>query len=482
MDVIALLITALLGGAGPGHVVEAESKAAVAGAWTVTARTECSGFAHCNTGCFEVRVARTDAKGEYPQPSSWLRWAYKDGFWGNILPNGDLALSRTKVDGRFDHLDRVTARLRYLGQTAREMSCFNAPKAERAALLPVYKDMFAEARRISTLPEHRRLAQQICHEMYWLTVSPSDRDYGPAQGEALESAYLRTVEPECAAAPPDDSDRIAALRAIERNDAAALEKLVAAGFDTDRALTDLGEPAIVVATRMRRTACVAALARSGARMDAVDGGRRSAMDVFMTGKGGVELGRPLEVLEALLQGGANPNRPNVFGVPPLIRATEAGDAEVFALLRRYGADINVRKSCQRADPNCTGKGDSVLHVVRDPKLAAIAIEQGAEVDARNRIEYTPLAHPANAEIARLLIDRGADPNAAGLGNWTPLMFAVQGYESYGPKDRYRAIAEMLVEAGARLDTKNQHGLDAFYYTKDEALKRRLRELAAARTK
>jgi len=482
MDVIALLSAALLSGAGPGHVVEAESRAAVPGAWAVTVRTECSGFAHCNTGCFEVRVTRTDAKGQYPQPRSWLRWAYKDGYWEDMLPNGDLALSRTKVDRRFDHVDGVTARLLYLGQTAREMSCFNAPKEERAALLPVFKDMFAEARRIATLPEHRKLAQRICHEMYWLTVSGSDRSPPPSQEQAIESAYLRTIEPECAAAPPDDSDRIAVLRAIERNDVAALEKLLAAGFDTDRGLNDLGEPAVVVATSLRKTACVTALARSGARMDAVGASHRSAMDVFMTGKGGVELGRPLEVLEALLQGGANPNRPNMFGTPPLIRATEAGDAEVFTLLRRYGADINVRRSCQRADPNCMGKGDSVLHVVHDAKLAGIAIEQGAEVDALNAAGSTPLTHVASAEIARLLLDHGANPNAAGTGNWTPLMFAVQGYESYGPKDRYRAIAEMLVQAGARLDTKNQHGLDVFYYTKDEAFKRRLRELAAARPK
>ena len=38
----------------------------------------------------------------------------------------------------------------------------------------------------------------------------------------------------------------------------------------------------------------------------------------------------------------------------------------------------------------------------------------------------------------------------------------------------------VVAAGARLDAKNQHNVDAFYYTKDEAMKQRLRELAAKR--
>ena len=46
--------------------------------------------------------------------------------------------------------------------------------------------------------------------------------------------------------------------------------------------------------------------------------------------------------------------------------------------------------------------------------------------------------------------------------------------------RKRKIAEMLVMAGARLDTKNQFGLDVFSYTKDEAFKGRFRALAARR--
>jgi hypothetical protein len=37
-----------------------------------------------------------------------------------------------------------------------------------------------------------------------------------------------------------------------------------------------------------------------------------------------------------------------------------------------------------------------------------------------------------------------------------------------------------VRAGARLDARNQHGADAFYYTKDEALKEELRSIARKR--
>ena len=86
------------------------------------------------------------------------------------------------------------------------------------------------------------------------------------------------------------------------------------------------------------------------------------------------------------------------------------------------------------------------------------------------------------EVAKLLLENGADPNIVTATGWTAVMHAVQGYESMVDEDknRKRKIAEMLVMAGARLDTKNQFGLDVFSYTKDEAFKERLRALAARR--
>jgi ankyrin repeat protein len=85
-----------------------------------------------------------------------------------------------------------------------------------------------------------------------------------------------------------------------------------------------------------------------------------------------------------------------------------------------------------------------------------------------------------ATVTKILLKSGADPNIADHG-WTPLMYALQNYESTRGSEfgqEYREIAEMLVVAGARLDILNQHGLDAFYYTNDEELKKHLHALAA----
>src|SRR5215217_4234178 len=94
--------------------------------------------------------------------------------------------------------------------------------------------------------------------------------------------------------------------------------------------------------------------------------------------------------------------------------------------------------------------------------------------------YTPLCMIRPPAVMTVLLEHRADPNIATPQGWTPLMFALQTYEAYArsqARDGYRQVALMLVAAGARLDSRNQNGVDAFYYTKDAALKQELRALA-----
>lgn len=89
-------------------------------------------------------------------------------------------------------------------------------------------------------------------------------------------------------------------------------------------------------------------------------------------------------------------------------------------------------------------------------------------------------HAQGPEVVKVLLENGAGSNLVPSGGWTPLMYALQNYESFrnsADSRPQREIAEMLVTSGARLDSRNQHGLDAFYYTQDDALKERLRVLA-----
>lgn len=457
----------------------------LAGAWVVATREECIGLAHCNTFCVEVKVARTDARGNFSFNSglrsldAYKPEAYREGY---LLTRGRTRTGRTELvmehkaaDARFSKMDPVSARIAYLVKTANEMSCFSAPLAERAALLPVYQAMFREANSIARYPEQRREARAICREMNWLRHRPSDRSLSLAEEEVQQRTYLQTIEPACNA-PIDDPRERELLAAVERGNRAAIRAAAEEKFDFNRRL-DGRDPPIIVAARKGSADMVRELAAAGARPDEVGQDGRTALDHMLNDYLGPRE-RKLVVVRALLEAGADPNRPDIWGYPPVLKF--AWSEESLGVLLEHGARIDAQMSCSSF---CSERGRTILHVVTDPAVARMAIARGADVNAKATFGMTPLMSARPPEVVAVLLENGADPNIANEGAWTPLMYALQNYEAFSKsnfRDRYREIPVMLVRAGARLDARNQHNVDAFYYTKDEALKQELRELAAKR--
>ena len=78
------------------------------------------------------------------------------------------------------------------------------------------------------------------------------------------------------------------------------------------------------------------------------------------------------------------------------------------------------------------------------EMARLLIDNGADLDIRNHDRNTPLHWAAaedQKELVVILIAHGADVNARGKGGWTPLRWA----EAHGQKE----IARILMAAGAR---------------------------------
>jgi uncharacterized protein len=138
------------------------------------------------------------------------------------------------------------------------------------------------------------------------------------------------------------------------------------------------------------------------------------------------------LLAEFLRQGADPNRPDGRGFPPIILASYNGHAGAVELL-----------------------------------LAA-----GAAVDARDAKQATALAGVAFKDelaIARRLIAAGAAVDAADAAGHTPLMFAVM----FGRK----AMVDLLLEAGANPalpDAEGRTALDLASGQTDPAIYERLR--------
>lgn len=135
----------------------------------------------------------------------------------------------------------------------------------------------------------------------------------------------------------------------------------------------------------------------------------------------------LELVEALLRLGADPNMQDDGGHTPLYRAANqcasATGPEVVRALVRAGANVNTDGGVTRATP---------LHMAArrgHVEIAQALLDCGAAIDARDALGDTPLRRSVNCnkiQVASLLVDRGADIHSIGNKALTPLRAARTG--------------------------------------------------------
>ena len=151
----------------------------------------------------------------------------------------------------------------------------------------------------------------------------------------------------------------------------------------------------------------------------------------------------LQLIELLLQKGANPNlkvKDNTLtrtiftmqwffedGATPFVRASQSSDTALMSLLLKHGADPKVT----------TAGGDSALTAA-----GGIGWVDGVTYERSPK---------ENVEAVRMLLDLGLDPNHANNEGRTPLMGAAL-------KGRVEVI-ELLVQRGARLDARDRGSRD-----------------------
>ncbi|HUP46199.1 MAG TPA: ankyrin repeat domain-containing protein [Thermoanaerobaculia bacterium] len=104
------------------------------------------------------------------------------------------------------------------------------------------------------------------------------------------------------------------------------------------------------------------------------------------------------------------------GYPPLGLAIFFGNRELATLLIAEGADVNAAAdNPQRVAPV------HAAAAVRDHEILRLLLDRGADPDARQQMDYTPLhtaASRGDREMAELLLARGADRGAIGSDGMT----------------------------------------------------------------
>jgi ankyrin repeat protein len=169
----------------------------------------------------------------------------------------------------------------------------------------------------------------------------------------------------------------------------------------------------------------------------------------------------------------DPNGSDRWGPTPLSMAVQYGDLPLVSLLVRRGADVNQGKTFLTPVTFAARRGElSLVEHLRKAGAAAsivtwtylgehdlLLLDHGVNIDSTDATGETPLHRVADirrasggatGKMATLLLDRGADPNARNWDDVTPLHQAVRA--------RNIAVVEVLLARGADPNARDgSHG-------------------------
>ena len=123
----------------------------------------------------------------------------------------------------------------------------------------------------------------------------------------------------------------------------------------------------------------------------------------------------------------------------IFEVIENGDYHTLINLLEKGININI------LDDN----GNTALHLASTPEIVKLLLDKGANPEARNNQNDTPLIFASfndNTESVKLLLEKGADPNAQNSNGNTPLIFA-------SSNDNTESV-KLLLEKGANPEARN----------------------------
>jgi ankyrin repeat protein len=135
------------------------------------------------------------------------------------------------------------------------------------------------------------------------------------------------------------------------------------------------------------------------------------------------------------------------GFTPLHMAIKSGSLDLVQLLLAYGCGMKEK----------TNVGKTVLHLAAgegNEVLVKLSLDSGVEKDSADNYGIRPIHDAANAAVARLLLDAGADPHSPEIFDETPLLSAAW-------RDDVEVV-KLLLEHKANVDAQDDQGRTALH--------------------
>lgn len=160
----------------------------------------------------------------------------------------------------------------------------------------------------------------------------------------------------------------------------------------------------------------------------------------------IERNQPTEVA-SLLNSGVDPNTANSEGVSALMLASYHGLQPMVETLLQHGAKVDARDNRQHTALRLAGSGH--------PGIVKLLLDHGADPNAKDFYGKTLLTSVCESgadhdpATLRLLLERGADPNVPG-DDGSPLLYAIN-LGQHGNAE----IARLLLQHGANPDAQDR---------------------------
>lgn len=152
----------------------------------------------------------------------------------------------------------------------------------------------------------------------------------------------------------------------------------------------------------------------------------------------------------------------------LMMAVQMNDVQAAALLINAGANVNAKNNIQDT-PYLLAGAEGYNDIL------VLTLANGANLEDTNRYGGTaiiPAAEKGHLETVKILLKAGINPNHVNNLGWTALMEAVLLGDG---SPIYVDIVETLIEGGADPNIPDKKGVTALQYAKDRGLKA-MREL------
>ncbi|PZN99106.1 MAG: hypothetical protein DCF30_12560 [Hyphomicrobiales bacterium] len=194
-------------------------------------------------------------------------------------------------------------------------------------------------------------------------------------------------------------------------------------------------PSLIDAAATGRTDEVARLVAAGAPLEGQDSQGRSALLLAVAGN-------HVATAKALLDAGASPNTQAANRDTPWLSAGALGRAEIIEAMLPRKPDLTIRN---RYGGNALIPACERAHV----EAVELLLTSGIDVDHVNDLGWTCLLEivilgdggPRHQQVAKLVLDAGANPSLADKDGVTPLTHARQKGQ--------RAVAVLIEQAGSR---------------------------------